>query len=252
MGNSGVFGDFLGAMMTRMIDLGLTDRASIDKRFKRAIVRDIYGDPNVLAFVNEIMYRSPNPKEGFVRMLKGEMISALKGDSTPGILPRTRGVVRSLAMGEALHKSWGLGIWGLLGTLFSSGISAGAEVYKTKLQLDAQEDIAEMQHSLEERKIAAKEKEIEAARQAAEAAMQQAIAVQKTAEMEKAKVEAGITETTHATGGGVTPSGVAPSPIMSEETKKAIKTYGPIALLGAVVLYLVYAVPKEKEKEKAK
>lgn len=154
------------------------------ERGARALVRDIQADPVLEASVDRLVFERPASHAGlFIAAIKADIAREAKGDYSVVTFPRVRALVRKEIQDDAARLRAGMGF---IGALITGLVSAGTAVYTSRLQIKAQEDIAEMQLRQKSAEAAALKAAAEARRAEAEAAM--ALAAQQSPEATAAAV----------------------------------------------------------------
>jgi hypothetical protein len=167
----------------------MVDTLAQGRELARALTRDIEDSPLLSEAVNRLVFNAPAARAGLlIADIKKDIQREVRGDYSTVLFPRVRDILRNEIRGEVARRKLEAGM-GFVGILISGLISAGTAIYTSKLQIKAQEDIAEMQQKGETQKAAAAEADAKARLAEAELAMKQAAA--QSPEVTVAKARAG-------------------------------------------------------------
>lgn len=145
------------------------------KRFAQALVRDVQDNPRLNAALDHLVHNLPASEAGlWIASIKRDLAREARGDFSEVIFPNVRALYRQAIQEEEGLRS-GMGFIGsLLTVAVPALVSAGTAVYTTKLQVKANEDIAEMQQKQALAEAEAVKADAAARMKEAEAAMKQA------------------------------------------------------------------------------
>lgn len=121
--------------------------ANAAKEIEVAVAFDVRDNPKTKEILDQLIKQKGNAGlEDWKNLVLAEIKREYEGDKGPTLFPWTRAAVRTLITGGALYHEWGLGqIGALIGGVLTAGIQAATSIYTTKLQVNAQKDITQLQ-----------------------------------------------------------------------------------------------------------